>query len=229
MVLAQRGGCGGLTREGLTQIFGGDLAAGAGRLERFLRQTSAFPRISGRTASRRTAGRTLILDAFDGERGQNFIGTRPALLRGRWLERSESMSANSAARTKTACMGTLDRIAAAIDQISIWSGKIVSWLIFPMFLVLFYEVLVAQVLVPDDLGQRHRHDVLRRAFLSRRRLHALSAEAHPHRFHLAEMVAQDAGAHGHRAVPAAVPARHDHVHVAELGLRGGVVGAARSV
>jgi TRAP-type mannitol/chloroaromatic compound transport system permease small subunit len=35
----------------------------------------------------------------------------------------------------------LDRIANAIDQISIWSGKIVAWLIFPMFLVLFYEVL----------------------------------------------------------------------------------------
>jgi len=45
-------------------------------------------------------------------------------------------------------MDTLDRIAAVIDQISIWSGKIVSWLIFPMFLVLFYEVLVRKFWQP---------------------------------------------------------------------------------
>ena len=45
-------------------------------------------------------------------------------------------------------MNTLDRIAAAIDQISIWSGKIVAWLIFPMFLVLFYEVLVRKFWQP---------------------------------------------------------------------------------
>jgi TRAP-type mannitol/chloroaromatic compound transport system permease small subunit len=34
----------------------------------------------------------------------------------------------------------LERITRAIDQISIWSGKTVAWLIFPIFLVLFYEV-----------------------------------------------------------------------------------------
>lgn len=45
-------------------------------------------------------------------------------------------------------MDTLDRIAAGIDQISIWSGKIVSWLIFPMFLVLFYEVMVRKFWQP---------------------------------------------------------------------------------
>jgi TRAP-type mannitol/chloroaromatic compound transport system permease small subunit len=45
-------------------------------------------------------------------------------------------------------MDKLDRIAAAIDQVSIWSGKIVSWLIFPMFLVLFYEVLVRKFYYP---------------------------------------------------------------------------------
>jgi len=45
-------------------------------------------------------------------------------------------------------MDRLDRIAAAIDQVSIWSGKIVSWLIFPMFLVLFYEVLVRKFWYP---------------------------------------------------------------------------------
>ena len=45
-------------------------------------------------------------------------------------------------------MDALDRIAMVIDQISIWSGKIVSWLIFPMFLVLFYEVLVRKFWQP---------------------------------------------------------------------------------
>lgn len=45
-------------------------------------------------------------------------------------------------------MDRLDRIAAGIDRISIWSGKAVSWLIFPMFLVLFYEVLVRKFAHP---------------------------------------------------------------------------------
>ena len=45
-------------------------------------------------------------------------------------------------------METLDRISAVIDRISIWSGKIVAWLIFPMFLVLFYEVLVRKFSQP---------------------------------------------------------------------------------
>ena len=58
---------------------------------------------------------------------------------------------------------------AAIDRISIWSGKAVAWLIVPMFVVLFYEVMVRKFVQPDDLGQRHRHDVLRRALLPRRR------------------------------------------------------------
>ena len=42
----------------------------------------------------------------------------------------------------------LDRISGAIDQLSIWSGKAVSWLIFPMFMVLFYEVLVRKFWQP---------------------------------------------------------------------------------
>ena len=37
--------------------------------------------------------KALILDAFDGERGQNFIGTRPALLQAAGLSERESMSA----------------------------------------------------------------------------------------------------------------------------------------
>jgi len=39
-------------------------------------------------------------------------------------------------------MDRIDRITGIIDPISVWSGKAIAWLIFPMFLVLFYEVLV---------------------------------------------------------------------------------------
>jgi len=43
---------------------------------------------------------------------------------------------------------TLDRITDGIDRISIWTGKIAAWLIVPMFLVLFYEVMVRKFLTP---------------------------------------------------------------------------------
>lgn len=45
-------------------------------------------------------------------------------------------------------MDAIDRITEVIDRISIWSGKIVSWLIFPMFLVLVWEVAVRKVYHP---------------------------------------------------------------------------------
>jgi TRAP-type mannitol/chloroaromatic compound transport system permease small subunit len=38
-------------------------------------------------------------------------------------------------------MHWIDRVTAVIDPISIWAGKTVAWLIFPMFGVLMYEVL----------------------------------------------------------------------------------------
>lgn len=43
---------------------------------------------------------------------------------------------------------TIDRITDAIDQLSIWTGKAAAWLIVPMFLVLFYEVMVRKFLTP---------------------------------------------------------------------------------
>ena len=92
MVLRSVADARGLTREGLTQIFGDDLAAGAGRLERFLQDL-------GVSTDFRSYGiapdgwKALILDAFDGERGQNFIGTRPALLQAAGLSERESMRA----------------------------------------------------------------------------------------------------------------------------------------
>jgi TRAP-type mannitol/chloroaromatic compound transport system permease small subunit len=45
-------------------------------------------------------------------------------------------------------MTRIDRVTAAIDWISIWSGKAISWLIVPMFAVLFYEVLMRKFWQP---------------------------------------------------------------------------------
>ena len=42
----------------------------------------------------------------------------------------------------------LDRIANAIDTVSTWAGKAVAWLIFPMFIVLVYEVMVRKFWQP---------------------------------------------------------------------------------
>jgi TRAP-type mannitol/chloroaromatic compound transport system permease small subunit len=45
-------------------------------------------------------------------------------------------------------MAAFDRIEKLIDWISIWSGKTVSWLIFPMFIVLVWEVIIRKVYHP---------------------------------------------------------------------------------
>jgi TRAP-type mannitol/chloroaromatic compound transport system permease small subunit len=45
-------------------------------------------------------------------------------------------------------MTRIDRVTAAIDWISLWSGKAVSWLIVPMFAVLFYEVVMRKFWQP---------------------------------------------------------------------------------
>jgi TRAP-type mannitol/chloroaromatic compound transport system permease small subunit len=42
----------------------------------------------------------------------------------------------------------LERLCDVIDQISIWSGKAVAWLIFPMFAVLAYEVIIRKLYRP---------------------------------------------------------------------------------
>jgi phosphonate metabolism-associated iron-containing alcohol dehydrogenase len=89
IILRSVAGAGGLTREGLTQIFGDDLSAGATRLETFLQDL-------GVSTDYRSYGvepdhwKTLILDAFDGERGQNFIGARQSLLQAAGLGENES-------------------------------------------------------------------------------------------------------------------------------------------
>jgi TRAP-type mannitol/chloroaromatic compound transport system permease small subunit len=45
-------------------------------------------------------------------------------------------------------MNTTDRVTRVIDGISIWTGKTVAWLIFPMFAVLVFEVLVRKFYQP---------------------------------------------------------------------------------
>jgi TRAP-type mannitol/chloroaromatic compound transport system permease small subunit len=45
-------------------------------------------------------------------------------------------------------MKNMDRIIKVIDQISIWSGKAVSWLIIPMAGVLVWEVFIRYVYRP---------------------------------------------------------------------------------
>lgn len=42
----------------------------------------------------------------------------------------------------------IDRVTQAIDTLSIWSGKLVAWLIVPMFVVLVYEVIARKFFRP---------------------------------------------------------------------------------
>lgn len=42
----------------------------------------------------------------------------------------------------------IDRVTPVIDAISVWSGKAIAWLIVPMFLVLFFEVMVRKIWQP---------------------------------------------------------------------------------
>lgn len=42
----------------------------------------------------------------------------------------------------------IDRVTPVVDAISTWSGKAIAWLIVPMFLVLFFEVMVRKFWQP---------------------------------------------------------------------------------
>jgi phosphonate metabolism-associated iron-containing alcohol dehydrogenase len=89
MVLRSVSGIGGLARDALTQIFGNDLLAGADRLEIFLQDLGVSTDFKTYDIEAGAWAR-LILDAFDGERGQNFSGTRQALLQAAELKEHES-------------------------------------------------------------------------------------------------------------------------------------------
>ena len=79
---------------GLTQIFGDRPSGRAPTGWNDFSTISASRQTSGATASSRTAWAALILDAFDGERGQNFIGTRQAMLQAAGLKERESARAS---------------------------------------------------------------------------------------------------------------------------------------
>jgi alcohol dehydrogenase len=87
VVLRSVSGTEGLAGDALAHIFGADLLAGSERLQRFLEDlgVSTDFRTYGFDASAWTA---LILGAFDGERGQNFIGSKQELLRAAGLHES---------------------------------------------------------------------------------------------------------------------------------------------
>lgn len=93
MILRSVSGSRGLTRTGLTQIFGDDLAAGAARLERFLNDLGVSTNFSSYGVAP-AAWTGLILEAFDGERGQNFNGTRQDMLRAAGLKEKEGARPN---------------------------------------------------------------------------------------------------------------------------------------
>lgn len=85
MIIRSVAGQGGICEEGLRSIFGADAAGAAERLETTLDKL-------GVSTDFRTYGideaewRTLIETAFEGERGQNFIGSREELLAAAGLE-----------------------------------------------------------------------------------------------------------------------------------------------
>lgn len=79
MVLRSVQGVGGLCEDGLKQIFGADLARAADNLEDFMGMLG----VSCDPASYKVEQREwqlLIEDAFEGERGKNFIGSRDRLI-----------------------------------------------------------------------------------------------------------------------------------------------------
>ena len=80
MVLKSVSDLEGLTREGLVDIFGSDLARAGDQLEDFLQDLGVSTDFRN-YGVRSDAWSQLILDAFDGERGQNFVGTKQALMR----------------------------------------------------------------------------------------------------------------------------------------------------
>lgn len=79
MILRSVAEIGGLSGQGLTEIFGADLHDGAAQLEAMLAglAVSTDGTTYGVSAREWTA---LVEDALEGERGRNFSGSREALL-----------------------------------------------------------------------------------------------------------------------------------------------------
>lgn len=79
MVMRSVSAVGGLTREGLAAIFGPNLVQAGDRLERFLDDLEVSTDFRSYGVPSEHWAR-LIIEAFDGERGQNFVGTKRALM-----------------------------------------------------------------------------------------------------------------------------------------------------
>ncbi|TAJ27141.1 MAG: iron-containing alcohol dehydrogenase, partial [Reyranella sp.] len=79
MVMRAVAGCDPACDASLRRIFGADLAAGAARLEAFLRELGISPDATDHGIAARDWAR-LVDDALAGDRGRNFIGRREALL-----------------------------------------------------------------------------------------------------------------------------------------------------
>ena len=92
MILRSVSDVGGLAGEGLERIFGPDLARGADALEQLLSElgVATNPHVYGVEPD---AWAGLILEAFGGERGQNFSGSRRALMRAAGLKGYERIAA----------------------------------------------------------------------------------------------------------------------------------------
>lgn len=79
MVMRAVAGCDAACDASLRRIFGADLAAGAARLEVFLKDLGISPDATDHGIAARDWAR-LVDDALAGDRGRNFIGRREALL-----------------------------------------------------------------------------------------------------------------------------------------------------
>lgn len=79
MIVRSVANCGGSCEEGLRLIFGTDAMGAADRLEQMLHELGIATRYADYGIGE-VEWRELLLDAFDGERGRNFIGTPEILL-----------------------------------------------------------------------------------------------------------------------------------------------------
>jgi phosphonate metabolism-associated iron-containing alcohol dehydrogenase len=190
----------------LAAIFG-DLAGAAGKLREFLRAVGGEDRVCRLRRAR-------VRLAAHGGAGP------------RRRAREELRGQPGGARMRGS-LDWIDKVTAVVDRISIFAGKAIAWLIVPMFMVLVYEVIVRKFFRPTIWANDIATMCYGAHFFLAGRLHAAPAEAHPHRLLLQELVAQDPGAHGYRAVPADLPARHGDVHLDQPGSSRGSPGTSR--
>ena len=92
MILRSVSDIGGLAGEGLERIFGPDLSRGADALEQLLSELGVSTNAQAYGVEP-DAWAGLILEAFGGERGQNFSGSRRALMRAAGLNGYEPIAA----------------------------------------------------------------------------------------------------------------------------------------